>query len=208
MTYVVRPISDRTAFTGRHVRSQFDTTWTSTQRTLLAEVKYLRGHALVLELDVNESAIRKDGGLYVNARPATPAVRIAFESMHGPLTYATDRFTTWQDNVRAIALGLEALRRVDRYGITKRGEQYAGWKQLPSGTGAEPSHMTADEAWSILGTYGHGPITVQRDRHAQDPGQLVQAFRRARAANHPDRRGGDRGLWDQVEQAAKVLGVL
>jgi hypothetical protein len=36
---------------------------------------------------------------------------------------------TWQDNLRAVALGLEALRRVERYGIAQRGEQYAGWRR-------------------------------------------------------------------------------
>jgi len=34
----------------------------------------------------------------------------------------------WRHNVRSIALGLEALRAVDRYGISRRGEQYAGFR--------------------------------------------------------------------------------
>ena len=37
-----------------------------------------------------------------------------------------------------IGLGLEALRAVDRYGITSRGQQYAGFRELPSAT-SEPS---------------------------------------------------------------------
>lgn len=53
------------------------------------------------------------------------------------LVYATDTCVLWQHNVRSIALGLEALRAVDRYGITKRGEQYAGFTgALPAGRGA------------------------------------------------------------------------
>lgn len=42
-----------------------------------------------------------------------------------------------------------------------------------------------------------------------DPGpeDLAKVFRQARARAHPDRRDGDRGLWDTVEQAAKVLGL-
>lgn len=152
----------------------------------------------MLEVDVTESAIRLDGGLYANARPATPAVRVAFESRFGPLTYATDVFDRWQDNVRAIALGLEALRKVDRYGITKRGEQYAGWKQLPGGSGVEPSHMTEDRAFEVL------LQIVGSEADWSDDASLV---RKARAVTHPDRQGGDRSLWDQVEQAARVLGV-
>ncbi len=44
------------------------------------------------------------------------------------LVYATDACEFWQHNVRSIALGLEALRAVDRYGISRRGEQYAGFR--------------------------------------------------------------------------------
>lgn len=47
--------------------------------------------------------------------------------------FAVDQFPTWQDNLRAIALGLDALRRVQRYGIVKEDEQYTGWKQLTGG---------------------------------------------------------------------------
>lgn len=203
MRYTVRPISDRTAFTGKHKRSAFDTPWSRTEQLLLTEVKNLAGRDLVVELDVTERAIRLDGRLYANARPTTPAVRVAFESKHGPLTYATDAFTRWQDNVRAIALGLEALRKVDRYGITKRGEQYAGWKQLPSGSGAESSHMDRDMAISILASF----VDVPAQHLNTEPDSLRHSWRRARRAAHPDRHDGDRTMWDQVEQAARVLGV-
>lgn len=203
-TYVIRPVSDRTNFAGKHQRSQFDAAWPATEKLLLREVRHLGGRDLVVEVDVAESDIRLDGRIRANARPTSPGVRVAFESIHGPLTYATDRFSTWQDNVRAIALGLEALRRVDRYGITKRGEQYAGWKALPGGSDSDSSHMTSDDAWAIIGSFGDRPIAEQR----QAPNGLKAAYRRARAFSHPDRHGGDRTLWDQVEQAAKVLGVL
>lgn len=51
------------------------------------------------------------------------------------LVYATDTCGFWQHNVRSIGLGLEALRAVDRYGISKRGQQYAGFRAaLTSGS--------------------------------------------------------------------------
>lgn len=205
MTYTIRPISDRTNFTGKHRRSAFDSAWPATERLLLTEVRHLAGRDLVIEVDVDEAHIRNDGRLRANARPASPGVRVAFDSVHGPLTYATDRFGRWQDNVRAIALGLEALRKVDRYGITKRGEQYAGWKALPSGRAMPPSHMTTDEAWSILGSFGFTNIAELRE--SASAAELAGLHRKARAFAHPDRHGGDRTLWDQVEQAARALGV-
>ena len=211
MQYVVRPISDRTTFTGKPRSSPFDAPWSRTIALLGAEVRHLRGRDVVMELDVTERDLRLDGMVRANARPASPAVRIAFESAdHGPLTYATDRFTAWQDNVRAIALGLDALRKVDRYGITKRGEQYRGFRAIGAGKGASASHMTRDEALGILGLWGRassalGPIPAEHVN--TDPESLRSLWRAARRAAHPDRHDGARTAWDQVEAAAAVLGV-
>ena len=201
--YTLRPVSDRTNFTGKYQRARFDTAWTETEDLLLREVRHLHGKDLVVEVDVTESDIRLDGKMRANARPSTPGVRVAFDSQHGPLTYATDRFTTWQDNVRAIALGLEALRKVDRYGITKRGEQYAGWRQLPGGSGKAASHMTETAACQLFTELSGVTVT---------PGESFQSLRArhktARGVAHPDRHRGDRTLWDQVEEAARVLRLL
>jgi hypothetical protein len=201
--YTVRPISDRTAFTGRHKPTPFASSWSATEELLFRELRQLAARDVVLELDFLEGQIRLDGRPYSNARAASSAVRIAFESKHGPLTYATDVFPTWQDNVRAIALSLEALRRVDRYGVVKRGEQYAGFKALPAGRAMPASHMTRDDAIALLADQ-HGYPT---EYYAAEPSELRTAWKFARAAAHPDRNGGDRTLWDQVEQAAAVLGV-
>ena len=54
------------------------------------------------------------------------------------LVYATDACEDWRHNVRSIALGLEALRAVDRYGISRRGEQYAGFRAALTSGGARP----------------------------------------------------------------------
>lgn len=217
MIYTTRPLSDRTWLRPAATRrqSQFDTTWTKTVRQLSREIDHLGGRDVVIEADVREQDIRIDGMLRANARPSSPAVVVAFDTRdHGPMLYRCDRYVTgwrtegadsWQHNVRAIALTLEALRAVDRYGATETGQQYAGFKALPSGTAMPASPMTADEAWSIIGSYQSATIAHFRLHHSAD--ELKAAYRRARAANHPDRRDGDRALWDKVEQAAQVLGV-
>ena len=213
MTYTVRPISDRTQFTGKRRPSPFDSSWPSTEPLLVKEFGAHRGRDVVLERDFTEKQWRIDGRPKANAIAASPAARLAFDSVHGPLTYATDAFPRWQDNVRAIALGLEALRKVDRYGITKRGEQYAGWKQLPSGNGAAPSHMTREKALATIARLsaempGHYAHDHDMRRYAAHPDEIRKDWKKARALHHPDRHAGDREVWDLVEQAAKVLGVL
>lgn len=111
----------------------FSAGWTSTFDLLVRELEKLGASNVAIELALTEGDIRLDGWPYAGARTSHPGVVISFDSKHGPLRYGTDAFPKWQSNVRAIALGLESLRRVDRYGIGKRGEQYTGWKALPSG---------------------------------------------------------------------------
>lgn len=62
------------------------------------------------------------------APEAMVAINAATDPSAKRLIYATDCCVFWQHNVRSIALGLESLRAVDRYGITRRGEQYAGFR--------------------------------------------------------------------------------
>ena len=210
MIYTTRPLSDRTWLRpdAARKRSQFDSTWSDTLELLAREIKHLGGRDVVIEVDVREHDIRNDGMLRSNARtPEHPAVLVAFESRdHGPMLHRCDKFErsyrtesiAWQENVRAVAKRLEALRAVDRYGATESGEQYVGFKALPAGRAMPASHMTSDEAMVVL-------RRVSRISSADvSAGPL---FRRARAIAHPDHNDGDRTAWDQVEAAARVLGV-
>lgn len=210
--YTTRPISDRTWLRPEHERvsSQFSVTWTDTLDLLIREVFAIQYKGMpdpVIEVDVRERDIRIDGGLRADAKAATPAVVVAFESKHGPLLYRCDRYRgggyrsrmqPWQHNVRAIALTLEALRSVDRYGATRRGEQYTGWKALPPGTGVVATGMTVELALDVLereSGYLRGYVTEHTGA----------ALRRAQANAHPDRNGGGRSRWNAVDEAEQVL---
>lgn len=212
LSYTVRPISDRTPFTGEHENSQFTATWLDTLDVLDRELWILDAEHVVIEVDVPERGIRADGQLRADAKAASPAVRVAFDSKHGPLQYATDRLIrpswqqkgareSWQHNVRAIALGLEALRKVDRYGITKRGEQYAGWKALPPGGGvAMPAAMTVEQACAELGRLAGWSIPPDY----ADPYVVQLAYRVAAKRHHPD-RGGDPVDFQHLQEAREVI---
>ncbi|WP_210651317.1 hypothetical protein [Nocardioides sp. SYSU D00065] len=223
MRYTTRPLSDRTWLrpAAARKRSQFDSTWSATLDLLGREIDHLGGRDVVIEVDVREQDIRLDGTLRANARtPEHPAVVVAFESRdHGPMLHRCDRFERsyrrdsvgWQENVRAIALTLRALRAVDRYGATETGQQYAGFKALPAGRAMPASHMTREQAAELLDRVAIGPDAVPDDdavpRMLASDALAKAAHRSARAMSHPDRHDGDRTLWDQVEQAAQVLGV-
>lgn len=179
-------------------RSRFDTPYDRTLTQLDRELEHLDTDVAILSLALTEDRIRNDRtGPYANATPDHPGVMvIAQGTRHGTLRYATDTFRYWHDNLRAIALGLEALRKVDRYGITQGGQQYSGFAALPAPSGSGPSHMTHDEAIELLAAYAD-----EEQPRLVDPELLVK---RARAAAHPDRHGGDMAHWDRVEAAAPV----
>lgn len=210
MTYTVRPISDRTWFGRMGTEpTRFKSKWGSTLELLQREVEALRGRDLVIEIDVSEADLRLDGTLRANAKAEYRGVVVAFESKHGPLLYRCDRFYTswsdqgpeWQHNVRAIALTLESLRAVDRYGATETGQQYTGWKALPAGRAMPASHMTTDRAWEVLyDLVGVGPDDIREF----DEKTLVK---RARRAAHPDVHDGDHSIWNDLEAAVAVLGI-
>lgn len=205
MQYAVRPLSDRTwlGSMGKEA-TRFNSKWSATISLLSTEIDHLQGRNVVIECDITEADLKLNGEFRANARPTSPAVVVAFESKHGSMLYRCDRFYTnwahqgpeWQHNVRAIALTLQALRAVDRYGATETGQQYAGFKALPAGRAMPPSHMTTVEANRLLAELG-----------VDFNGDNATLIRRAKALAHPDRNDGDRTLWDKVEQAAIVLGV-
>lgn len=216
LRYTIRPISDRTQFTGPAAggdRSPFAASWSSTLILLERELDYLGASNVVLEVDVTERDVRVDGTLRANARPTSgPGVRLAFDSDHGPLIYGTDRFgwdngspprfytDGWQQNVRAIALGLEALRRVDRYAISRRGEQYRGFKAIESGI-AMAAAMTADDALRLLERINEVTLVGS----LLDAGRIRLEVRVARRRTHPDANGGAREAWNELERAVAAL---
>lgn len=154
--------------------------------------------------------LRRDGVLRAQAQISHPGVRISFESKHGPLTYATDQYEksyynqmdSWKANLRAIALSLGALRAVDRYGVSKLGEQYKGWLAI------ENSSQSTNELIGILETYaGNAAVRAAGEQQIEGRPYLQYLWANAKKSTHPDMNGGDRTAWDAAESAAKALGL-
>lgn len=190
-------------------RSPFSATYSSTLALLDRELNMIEAGNVVLMCDVRESDVRVDGQLKERAVVRSPKIILAFDSKHGPLKYGCDAFSHWQANLRAIALGLEALRRVERYGIAGRGEQYTGWKALGSGivTG-EPLSRT--EAVKIVIDLTRlpdvGETYAPNDLDdAGSPGAFLEdAFRAGARLHHPD-RGGNEPAFKALVEAVDVL---
>lgn len=184
--------------------SPFRVNWTSTMELLRFEVQALEGSDVILRLAVRPQDIRQDGGVKANARVKDPSVILEFKVGADRLSFPCDRFNWWEDNVRAIALALEALRKVDRYGV-RAGRQYEGFKALPPGAVVTPPPMDLGRACATLtaltnGVYGADDI---RD----DPRVAQAAIRAALRVSHPDAPGGS-GSVDLFQNAQEARAVL
>lgn len=186
-------------------RSQFERReiFTRTTYDLDRELRALEAENIVLQTFHQEGQIRVSDGLpRATARdPEDPGVILTFDSRHGPLSFPCDTYETWQENLRGIALGMQALRAVDRYGVTRHGEQYRGWKALP-GPGGSTTTMTAAAAAVVLSRLapGYSPAMI-----LGAPAHARAAYRLAARAAHPDVAGGSNGAFHQVQAAREVL---
>ncbi len=172
---IVRPIPDdvRMRMPRATESSPFRSSWGQTETLLLHELAALRSRESVLMLDVDEGDLRLDGTLRASAKPTAPGAALAVASAtKGNLLFVCGRFRSWQDNIRAIALGLEALRKIDRYGIVNTDEQYRGWQAIAA--------AASEDGWVIVLSEFSG-MTPQAVRAEPD-----EAYRRAAMATHPD----------------------
>lgn len=212
--YEMQPLGqwDRPITVSRARSARFSASWESTLDLLGEEVHLLGGRLVVVQVDVKNGDVRRDGMLRSRAQVDFPGVKISFDSRHGPLTYATDAYgrwyssdpPPWQANVRAIALALQALRAVDRYGVSASGEQYRGWTAIAA-TAAADAPMTPEQAAALLREGAlHAMPTLSVAGIMRVPGLANLAFRHAAKAHHPD-HGGDRDLFRRLTDARNLL---
>lgn len=159
------------------------------------ELRMLHATNTEMLVAIAPADFRLDGKPRAQAKTEHPGVILSFDSKHGHLSYPCDTFTTWQDNLRAIALALEALRKVDRYGVTAHGEQYRGFLALEA-TAAVAGFATAEAALDFIEEIaGYGPASMS---------SIAAVLRRAQRETHPD-FGGNAATFQRVSLAETKL---
>lgn len=184
---------------------QFRSTYPQTLDLLEEELKHLKAKEIVLQAYIGWDDLRNDGLPRGNANFTEPGVILTFESSKGTLSFPCDRYTDWVANIRGIALSLEALRAVDRHGVTRRAEQYQGWKKL-----APPSdHMDRETAAMFLVAHAldRAPTDSELKLARESAGYRQQCYERAAKRLHPDIPGGCHEDFVKLQTAIKVLGV-
>ena len=98
------------------------------------------------------------------------------------LSYPCDSYDDWQDNLRAVALSLEALRKVARYGVFKY-EDMLNRLALPT---ADEKLSDSDSAIDFLTRWTQWTADELKDA----PVNQKSAYREAARFLHPDTNGG------------------
>ena len=185
-TWPGKPTAD-----GARKRSRFDSTWSQTVDLLEKELAHIRAENVVIEADCPQSEVRIDGQLRANAKLRGPGVVISFDSAKGPLRFPCDTFTDWQANVRGIALGMKALRDVDRYGVTQHAEQYKGWSALQDLSTEQRTKKQVAAEWIVQNCVGRVTVIPTVDQILNDKTRRQAIYKLLAVAFHPDRCGSD-----------------
>lgn len=106
-------------------------------------------------------------------------VEVTFMVSDKQLTFHTNAFRDVNANLYAIGKGLEALRMLDRYGVTQTGQQYEGFAQLPEG------NVIDSERGRILS-------------------EQVGGIKKALRTYHPDNGGNERDFQDVMAYKTAV----
>ena len=191
----VRPIDNwPRPFTVNRQRGNFTLNYGSIMRSVEKELTKLGAKSAVLLMDLAEDQIRLDGRPKANAKPNHPGVILVVDAgKRGTLRFPCDRYTDWVSNLRAISLHLDALRRIDRYGVSVSGEQYKGWAALESPNG---DHWNQTQAMAWLDR-----LLGPENTHVK---VMVDRIRLAEFKTHPD-KGGNPADFNKVQTCRKLL---
>lgn len=202
------------------IRGPFRKTWGQVLDDLRFETEKLlaRDDSVVIQTFHDERDVRANGQLRADARqPRWPGVVVRFDvpsddlKAWTPMSFECDQYSTWQSNVQAIAGALEALRKVDRYGVSSRGKDkahYTGYKALPSAEGKTSSRQAAAEFISR-----HSGVPIKEILFSNTA--LSSAYRKAASKLHPDKTGNTeefaklteaRSTLETVTEAASAAG--
>ncbi|HEX8249009.1 MAG TPA: J domain-containing protein [Pyrinomonadaceae bacterium] len=215
---IIKPISKWIGSETKHPgNSQFKQTYSNTKTILQGELSKLGALASTVQLEmfIRPEDLRSDGELRANAKPYRQGVVLSFSKVKRryldegsqqwknelqTLSYPCDTYNDWKDNLRAIALSLQKLRDVARYGVFKY-EDMVARLALPS---AEGKVSTAESAAEFLAKYS--------DYKAEEILYTAfirgSAYKQAATKLHPDKNGGSTtDDFLKLQDAKRILGI-
>lgn len=148
---------------------------------LESEVERLGGRNPVLSTNVS---LRLDGRPRSDEEPRDPGAALYFVFKGKATVLACDKWDRVADNIAALAAHIDALRRVDRYGVGTIEQALAGYKALPADTAAD---------WRSVFGYERGSRPAVMDLQAR--------FKMMARDRHPDRQHDDGAAMAHLNRA-------
>lgn len=182
----------------RRTWSKFKAQFGRARDRCLGEIRTLGGRQTIISSNL---PLRIDGLPYANARPdnGDSGVAVYFTYKSKQMCFACDRWAKVEDNMHAIALTINALRGVARWGTGDMMEAaFTGFAALPS-----PGQATA-RGWMQILEVGHD-VTLEKAK---------ENYRRLSMIRHPDRGGSEDAMselnwaWAQAQEALGAQGDI
>lgn len=151
----------------------------STDR-LQRELDRLGARNVTLSTNVS---LRLDGRPRSDDEPNDPGAAIYFSFRGRATVLACDRYRRVADNIAAIAAHIDALRRIERYGVGTIEQALAGYKALPADTAADWRNVFGLNGTATLDAVDTAFKRLARERHpdvTHDDGAAMAHLNRAR----------------------------
>lgn len=188
-------------------KSQFSAPFKTTLDLLAREIFFLPVRSATLRAAFKSSDMKLDGFPRSGATPVHPGVLLVLNTTReGVLLFPCDTFDRWIDNVRAIALVLEMLRKQEKYGVGKQFQQYRAYKAIEAGAEEKKAEFISfgsaiDAARFIL---KHALVTLPRMETNFDY-VLNDAYRAAAIRLHPDTATGSHVDFVNLQEAKSTI---
>lgn len=171
----------RSKFTSR---AAFKTQHDKAVRFLKDEIGRLGGRNIIISTNM---MIRKTDGMpYAQqSKKEDPGVAVYFDFKKEQRVFACDKWDLVMHNITAIAKTIEAIRGMDRWGVSDMLERmFQGFKQLPA----------ASNSWFVV-------LGVEHTATAEE---IKTAYRKLAMDNHPDRNKDGADKMAEINHAYDV----
>jgi hypothetical protein len=170
----------------QRISSPFKQSMEKAQKFLRKEIDRLGAGKLVVSSNI---PIRKDGMFYadwMSKKIDDPGVAIYFQYKGKAVSMCCDQYLTVWENVYALGKAIEALRGLERWGVSDFLERaFTGFTALPASVTSQPT------IWEILGLPGK-PDGME---------DIVRAYRNKAREVHPDKPGGSKEKFQALQEA-------
>lgn len=169
------------------IRSRFDQTMDKAQRSLRDELTRLGAREIVVSTNLR---LRSDGMIYaadLNKNIEDPGVAIYFKYKGKDVSMCCDQYSRVWENIYALAKGIEALRGMERWGVSEFLDRaFTGFTALPESA-------ASISCWQILG--------FERPTHDKD--LIKRTYLLLAKKVHPD-TGGSTSAFQELNEAYRI----